>query len=295
MKDVKYINDKLFVVLHYGDLTMGAEAIYRVENQRPTQIVQGKEITNFDVDGDNLYYTDFRFMSQASGNLYKVNIQRGDTEKLGDPEYTYGVFRLVDENGISYSGDVSFNLRDGFIFTLGYQEDNQEDKPGVYKISVADGNHQKLAGSAKTFWLVGRDVYYIDLTTGNLARVDWDGNNHETLVSRKVLDIKFHDGSIYYIASKDRNTGFPLGQLYKYSLAAGRETKLNDKMVSQFYAGRVGVFYKAEGYDLGLYKIAADGSSICITDDSVENVLMTDAGPVYTLRYEKGVYTVTLP
>jgi len=292
--DVKYINDELYVVLHYGDLTMGAEKIYRVENHQLTQVGHGKQITNYDAEGDNLYYTDFRFMSNAAGNLYKVNLQTGATENLGDQEYTYGVFRSIDNDGISYSGSVPFYVQDNFIFTLGYQESNQEDKPGVYKISAADGSHYKLAGPVRTFWLVDQAIYYIDLITGNLARVDWEGNNRETLVSRKVLDVKFHDGSIYYTASKDGNTNFPLGHLYKYSLADGRETKLSDKLVSEFYVGRAGVYYKAEGYDLGLYKIEADGRSICITDDSVDSVLMTDAGLVYTLRYESGVYTVPL-
>lgn len=61
--------------------------------------------------------------------------------------------------------------------------------------------------------------------------------------------------------------------------------------ISEFFVGNAGAYYKAECYDLGLYKIDAIGRSVCLIDDSIFSALLTDLGMVYTLDYQEGIYT----
>ncbi|MDD4753069.1 MAG: DUF5050 domain-containing protein, partial [Desulfitobacteriaceae bacterium] len=130
-----------------------------------------------------------------------------------------------------------------------------------------------------------------DLETGYLVRVDLEGNNKKTLVEKRIINIKFYNGNIYYTAIKENDKNAELGKLYKYNLISGQETKLSDKSVSSFFVGSAGVFYQAEGYDLGLYKFEENGRSLSIVDDTVYSALLTDTGMVYTLRYKDGVFT----
>jgi hypothetical protein len=159
-----------------------------------------------------------------------------------------------------------------------------------------DGTYQKkLTLPAKRFWLVNEEIYYTDSANGTLIRVDLEGNNETTLVNERVIDVKFFDGNIYYTASKTNNDDVRLGRLYKYNIASGQEIQLSDNLVSEFFVGKAGVYYNAEGYDLGLYKIdSTEGTekSTCLEDDSLYSALLTDTGIVYTLRYEDGVYFV---
>ncbi|MDD2497808.1 MAG: DUF5050 domain-containing protein [Desulfitobacteriaceae bacterium] len=173
----------------------------------------------------------------------------------------------------------------------GYRETDQKDKSSVYRINLEDKTPTRLTPPVRDFWLVEDDIYYIDLETGYLVRVDLEGNNKKTLVEKRIINIKFYNGNIYYTAIKENDKNAELGKLYKYNLISGQETKLSDKSVSSFFVGSAGVFYQAEGYDLGLYKFEENGRSLSIVDDTVYSALLTDTGMVYTLRYKDGVFT----
>ena len=135
--------------------------------------------------------------------------------------------------------------------------------------------------------LADKHIYYIDLSTGYLVRMDLAGNYKEALVDKAVKSIRFFNESIYFTADKDSGTGTGL---YQYHLPGGQITELSNKPVSEFFVGTAGVYYIAEGYDLGLYKVGADGQSICLVDDSIYTALFTETGLLYTLRYLEGIY-----
>lgn len=288
---MEYVNNDFYIVLHSGDSTMGSENVYKLENGLLKEIAGAKSFINFDTAGEYFYYTDFRPMF-FNDNLVRVNMKTGEKETLGEKDFTYGISRTLEQDKSSYSGNSSFYIKDTYIYTLGYKESDQKDKSSVYKISLDGKNQTKLTLPVKTFWLLDNKIYYTDLSTGYLVIVDLEGNNKKILVSKRVIDVKFFDGNIYYLASNDNGTNVRLGKLYKYNLASGQEVKLSDKSVSEFFVGKSGVYYKSEAYDLGLYKIDAKGKSLCLVDDSVYSSLFTDTGMVYTLRYIEGIYTV---
>lgn len=293
LADMKFINDEFYVVLHSGDLTMGSEDLYKLENGVLKEITGVKEFISFDVEGKFLYYTDFHPILYCTENLFRMNMETGEKQTLAEKEFTYGISRTVHEQGgTSYTASNSFYIKDGYVYVLGYKENDPGDKASVYKISLDGQTKNKLTPPVKTFWLVDQAIYYLDSSTGYLATVDLEGNNKKTLVDKSILDLKFFDGNIYYTVGKDTGTGARLGKLYKYNLSSGQEIKLSNQSVSEFLIGKTGIYYKAEGYDLGLYKIGANGQSICLVDDTISSFLLTDSGVVYTMRYMEGIYTV---
>lgn len=288
---VKYLDDQLYVVLHRGDLTMGYDTVYRLENGDLKEVASGKNIVQWDSLDDEFYYLDFSFMGDPANNLYKVNLTSGEKENLGDPEFTYGIFRKVAADGsISYSTGEAFYLADDFIYTLGYEENDLEDKPAVYKISISGRDHVKLTLPAKTFWLVDKEIYYLDLATSYLVKTDLEGSKREILVDQPVTAVEIAAGSIYYTVTTG-NSDYTLGKLYKYDLSNGEAVQLSEQTVSQFYVGKTGIYYISEGYDLGLYKVGADGKSTCLVKDCVDLIELTPEGLIYTLRYKEGLYT----
>ncbi|KAF1085026.1 hypothetical protein SPSYN_01162 [Sporotomaculum syntrophicum] len=289
--DIVYTNKDFYIILHSGDLTMGSETLYKLENGRLKEIAGAKGFIKFAVAGDYLYYEDFTPMFNAADNLYQVNIQTGEKKNLGEKDFAYGILRTIDDKGTGYSGRSSFYVQDGYIYTLGYQESDEADKCSVYKLSLNNQTQIKLTPPAREFWLVDNSIYYIDLSTGYLARVDLTGNNHQILADQGIIDLKFYNENIYYTAVNNSNANARSGKLYKYNIPGEQTTQLSEQSVSEFFVGKAGIYYKAEDYNLGLYKIDIKGQNLCLVGDSIDTCLYTDAGMVYTLRYIEGVYT----
>jgi hypothetical protein len=266
------------------------ENLYKLENGELKEIADGKSFTHFDVAGDYLYFTVFHPMANWANNLFRINLITGEKENLGDPEFTYGILRKAHDDGsVSYSGE-SLYLDEENIYTLGHKESDPLDQSSVYKISRDGTVQEKITPPAQRFWLVNKKVYYEDSTTGCLVQTDLEGNNRKTITDKRVIDVKFFNGNIYYTAAKEDRGNLRLGELYKYNIAEDREIKLSDKPVHDFYVGKAGVYYNGAGYELGLYKINAQGKNTCLVEDSLYTTLLTDSGIVYTLRYEDGIY-----
>ena len=116
---------------------------------------------------------------------------------------------------------------------------------------------------AKNFWLVDKEIYYIDLATSYLVKTDLEGHKQEILVEQPVNAAEIVEGSIYYTVQTS-NSDFTLGKLYKFDLSDGKNVQLSEQSVSQFYVGKTGIYYISEGYDLGLYKVGADGKILVL-------------------------------
>ncbi|NMA14461.1 MAG: DUF5050 domain-containing protein [Clostridia bacterium] len=291
LANMEYLNNDFYIILHSGDLTMGWERLYKLEDGSLKEITGAKSFISLARAGDCIYYTDFHPMGW-SNNLYQVDLKTGEEKAIGDPDFTYGISRRIyDDGSVSYGKNSDIQIRDDYLYTVGYRETDQKDKSSVYTINLKDKTPTRVTPPVRDFWLVEDNIYYIDLETGYLVRVDLEGNNKMTLVEKRIINIKFYNENIYYTAIKENDRNAELGKLYKYNLISGQETKLSDKSVSSFFVGRAGVFYQAEGYDLGLYKINESGRSLSIVDDSIYSTLLTDSGMVYTLHYRDGVFT----
>ncbi len=291
LADVTYVDNELYINLHYGDLTMGAETLYKVDQAQGSlqEVMRTKSLIEFAKDGDYIYFTDFMFMSGPADNLYRLNTKTVERTPIGESGFVYGVHRTIENGGVGYSSSGALYVRDGYLYTLGYKESDLTDESAVYKINLADRTQVKLTSPTKQFWMVNDRIYYIDASSGYLKSVDSEGGNQQTLVERKVLHVEFYNGEIYYSANAN-GAGSNLGSLYRYNIANEQEVRLSDKSISSFYAGKAGVYYSSNGYEPGLYKIDEGGHNVSLVKDRIDRAILTDAGMVYTLVYEEGIY-----
>jgi len=289
LADVMKLDNELYVNLHYGDLTMGSETLYKVEQGALKEVLGAKELIDLAKDGEHIYFTDFRFMGHAADNLYLLDPATGEERFVGEEGYVYGVHREIREDSVSYGASGSLYIKDGYLYTSAFKESDQQDRGAVYRIDPKNGSQVKLTSPAKQFWMVGEHIYYIDAVTGYLKQASVDGTNDRTLAARKAGYAQVYNGNLYYLAVTGGRFA-NVGELYKYNIASGQETKLSDKSISSFYAGPTGVYYMSNGYEPGLYKIDAAGRNVALVKDNIAQAQLTDTGLMYTLVYKEGVY-----
>lgn len=286
LSDVMYIDNQLYINLHYGDMTMGSEQLYRVDSGILKPIVRTKSLIGYAQAGEHLYVTEFSPMGNAADNLKRVNLQSGEQEWIGEPGNTYGINRNVREDGaVSYGINETLTIKDGYLYTLGYKESDLEDKSAVYKINLAAQTQVKLTASARQFWIEQNQIYYIESESGHLKSIDINGENVQPLTERNVVKAKLYNGYIYYTAVTNGKS-----LLYQYDISKKQEIQLSNTSVHSFYAGEAGVYYVSQGYDLGLYKVDTDDREVRLIQDSIDSAKLTGSGILYTLVYEEGIY-----
>ncbi|WP_274364139.1 DUF5050 domain-containing protein [Paenibacillus thermotolerans] len=290
--DVLHLDDELYVTLHNGELIMGHEGLLKVENGALKEVLSGKSLMNFAKAGANIYFTDFLFMSGPANNLFQVDTKTKNVTLIAQNGYAYGIDRTINENGGgSYTGRGGLYVKDGYLYTLGYNETDPKDESSVYKINLADRTHVKLTSAADDFWMAENQIFYIDASSGYLKSVELDGGNDRVLIERKVSNVTFHNGDLYYSAAAN-SANTTISELYRYRIAAEKEVKLieSGKHIRSFFVGDSGVYFVADGYEPGLYKIDTDGRIVSLVTDHIDKAILTDAGMIYTMTYQDGVY-----
>jgi len=290
--DIRYVDESLYIILHTGDLTMGGETLYRVENGALEEMANAKSIINFVKDGQYLYMTDFRYMFDMRNNLSRVDTATGEETVFGQPDYAYAIHSETrDDGGSSHASSKALYVKDGYLYTLGYKETDPKDVSAVYRINLQDQSQVKLTGPANDFWMENGVIYYTDPNDGKLKAVDADGGEVRTVIDKRVLNVQFHNGSIYYTVNANHHEYEP-GVLYQHIIAWGLNKKRSEQPVTSYDAGDSGIYYVTSGYEPGLYRIGQDGSSARLVKDNVAGVTMTESGMVYTLVYEEGIFSI---
>lgn len=291
LQSVSMIDNELYVNLHKGDLTIGSDTMYRVQNGALKEVTGAHSMIGPVKSGDFLYHADFSVMASAVNNLSRVNLKTGERKAIGQSDFAYGITRKQDaQGGTSFGVNHSMYVKGGFVYVLGYKESDPKDEGSVYKVNPSDQTQVKLTPAAGPFWMVDNQIFYVDGATGYLAKTDVNGAQPKTVISRKVLNAQLLDGSLYY-TSNAAGSSYDPGVLYQYDFATGKETKRSDKPVSSYYIGKTGIYYVSGGYDPGIYKIGAKGSTRLVSD-RIQTAKLTDEGMVYTLTYKEGVYSV---
>lgn len=290
--DVRYIDKEWYVILHTGDLTMGGESIYAIENGVLRELVSGKSFITFEKYGAYLYAQDYNFMRDSTQNIAKIDIKTGQATVIGQPDFTYGVYREITAESTSYNySQSSFYMKDDYLYTIGYQESDPKDMAAVYQINMKDQSQKKLTDATKRFWLIEDKFYYIDAASGTLKMLDTALGDVKTIVDQKVLNVSLHQGSFYYTVNA-KAEAYEAGMLYEYQLASGLNKKRSEHYVSNYYLGSSGTYYTVDGYEPGLYRINLDGSSTRVVKGNIKAVIVKEDGVAYTLTYESGIYTV---
>lgn len=291
LERILIIDKELYVNLHSGDNTMGSETLYRVDKGALMEVTSAKSLIGPVKSGDFLYHADFNFMGKTDNNLGRVNLKTGEYKTFGQDDFVYAINRKQDAGGgTSYNANGAMYVKGGYVYVLGYKDSDPKDEGSVYKINPADKTQVKITPAAGPFWIVDDQVYYVDSATGYLAKTDVNGSQPKTVVSRKVMNAELLNGSLYYTSNVTGSSSDP-GVLYQYDLKNGKETQRSDKPVSSYYIGKDGIYYLTNGYDPGMYKIDAKGSTRLVSDQ-VQTAKLADEGMVYTLTYKEGVYSV---
>ena len=231
-------------------------------------------------------------MSDSTQNIAKIDIKTGQVTAIGQPDYTYGVYREITEEGTSFNDSrQSLYVKGDYLYTIGYKDNDLKDTSAVYKINLKDQSQTKLTDATKQFWLIEDKIYYIDAALGTLKMLDTAQGGIKTVVDQKVLNVRLHQGSFYYTVNLKANA-YEAGVLYEYQIASGRNNKRSEHAVSTYYVGTSRTYYTLDGYDPGLYRINPDGSSTRLVKGNIRAVIVKEDGVAYTLTYESGIYTV---
>ncbi|MFC4101485.1 DUF5050 domain-containing protein [Paenibacillus xanthanilyticus] len=290
--DIKQMDGELYVVLHVGDLTMGTEALYKVENGALKKAASAKSFSGYAKSGSFLYMTDFTPMFNVANNLYRIDLAKGTSERIGTQGYAYGVRLSVSPGGgVGFSTVDTLYVKSGSLFVLGYNEQDPNDRGAVYRINPADNSQIRVTAPASKFWLKDDRIVYVNDETGYLESVKLDGTEKRTLVQRKASHVTLVEDELYYMELANDNP-FDVGHVYRYRLADGKETKLSDHTAVSYSAGKNGVYYWSDGYQPGIYRVESDGRNTRLIADSVVSVVPTEQGLLYTLAYQKGVFAV---
>lgn len=289
--EIRSIDNELYIILHVGDLTMGGESLYKIENGFLTEISSAESFINYIKTDLGIITSEFSPMGPSSQNLNLIDPVTGESSAFGQTGYTYGLNRHISEESSGYSYSSGMFEKDGYLYLVGYKDDDLKETGSIYKINLADRTQTKLVSSVESFWLENNRIYYFDSRTGYLNSVGLDGTNNVTLVKRKVLLTHFYNGSIYYTAASNADEVSFQGQLYRYNLKTGQETKLSDQPVHSLFSGKTGFYYVSDGISPGIYKIGADAKSIRLVKDRIHSAILTDSGLIYTLLYSEGIYT----
>jgi len=294
LTDVWKSDNELFVNLHVGDLTMGGDMLYRVKNGALQEVLSAKSLAGLASDREALYYTDFRFMTEVANNLSRFNMTTGEKELLGEPGYAYGVARSVEENGgVGYRTDSSLVLKNGALYTIGFNDSDPKDPNSVYQIDTTGRAHVKLAAGASQFWVIGEQLYYLEDSSGHLMRTGLNGGKPAVaLSSRNISQIRMYENVFYYTSASGTDM-----ELFRFDPATGQEKRLaalapGATADTTFEVSKSGVYYVSHGYEPGIYHIAADGKQRRLSKDAVDQYVLTDSGMIYTLIYKEGVYSV---
>lgn len=294
LSDVRKWDNELFVNLHVGDLTMGGDTLYRVKNGALQEVLSAKDFVGAVKDRDTLYYTDFRFMTEMANNLSRLDLNTGEKSLLGEPGYAYGIARSVEKNeGVGFRSDSTLALKDGALYAIGFKDSDLKDPNAVYRIDTTGRTHVKLATGARQFWLIGDRIYYWDGSSGRLMQTGLEGGETANAVSsRRISQIRLFENVFYYKASNGNEL-----ELFRLDPATGKETSLaplapGATADTTFEVNKSGVYYVSQGYEPGIYHIAADGKQRRLTKDNIDQSLLTESGMLYTLVYKEGVYSV---
>lgn len=288
------LDGELYVKLHFGDLTMGYDGLYRLEQGILKEVAGAKSFINIEKAGNSLIYTDFAPMVFSADNLKRVDLETGEVNTLGESGYVYGIIREISDLSTSYTGDEKLFIKDHALYTIAYKEEDLEDAGAVYRLDLENNTQKKLTGPTRQYELINDHIYYVDAETGYLKRVDLNGEHEQTLSSKHVIEIQ-PGGEYVYFTAYEKGTSaeaaVEYGSLYRYDLSSGQEQKVSERIVHSFYVGQSGVYYKSDGYEMGLYQVESSGNNTLVNNDRIDSAMMTDEGLIYTLTYEEGVYS----
>ncbi|MEG1500335.1 MAG: stalk domain-containing protein, partial [Clostridiales bacterium] len=215
LSSIKIYEGKIYLVAHYGDLIMGGESIFRVENGGLRELAQCKNMIDFFVVNNQLYYTDFESRDQNT-NFFVVDMSSGAAKSLGQKGNIYDINYRHDESQNTWESRSSMKFYQDNLYIMNYKGQANDlgmpinslvDKGYIVdKISLNDDTVSVLPMKVESFDIVDGLIYYIDANNGFLKSADLDGQQQKTIVQQRVEQLLFTPEYIYYTIKGKANS-----------------------------------------------------------------------------------------
>ncbi len=173
-------------------------------------------------------------------------------------------------------------VKDGYLYTMLYQESAEKDNRNVVKINTADNSQTVLPIEVNKFWLVSDGIVYVDFSTGKLMKSDFDGQNAKVLVDKKIDLIKAYGDHIYDTVEDEAG-------IYHTDAVAEKTEKLSNIVVNDILLNQSGCYFINYTYEAGIFKISGSGA-VKIADGFVQWYINTDGGILYNKRGSTEMY-----
>ena len=215
-----------------------------------------------------IYYLKESYGYQVDGELYRINIENGNKERISDDaacyinvieDWVYYVNTEESENGIYWEGPI-------------------------YKIKVDGTNRIKLNTDDSTFVNVVDDMIYYANVADNytIYSMKTDGTQVTKLNDDRSWSLNVTDNWIYYTSNRE---------IYKMKLDGSNKSLILSDNVSGTHVTGNYIFYY-QGDEGSLFRINLDGSEKTqITEDVTSNFSVLDNHIYYSIKevaYEDG-------
>lgn len=268
---LKTDNGKVLLSYHTGGAVMGADHLIRLQ--------EDGSFEELDVGYAALrLYDDYHVRVNQRFPATQNNLQirktgESDYQRVGNPDYVYGLVRTVHEDGaMSWKPSDDLYLMKDEIYVLGYKGIEDPASPmGIYRVNIHTNVTERVCDEpAASFKIIDDMIYFTDLKDC-LYRIPIAGSRAERLTEEPVGHYDAFNGKIYY-SLKSRND-----QLYIY----GEEDSVNPE-------GKLKSLEKQSGYMVAIFDKAGKSQyKMIILDDSGEAVYKTMEN-VLLVRIEKG-------
>jgi hypothetical protein len=142
----------------------------------------------------------------SNNNLMIKKNSESKFVKIGNPEFTYGLFIKHESTQTSAHSNNDLCLIDGDIYVLGYEglpDDPKAGTTGIYKVNVETNKTSRLCSEeAESFKIVADMIYFLD-GDSRLYRVPLTGGKAEIVVDKPVDFYQILNENIFYSLTED--------------------------------------------------------------------------------------------
>ena len=197
-------DNQAFLKYHTGGATMGSDHLIQL-NDDATTLEVDNGYSSLKIYDDYTVRVEQGFPPSNNNLMLKKNSEFKFV-KIGNPEFTYGLFIKHESTQTSAQSNNDLYLIDGDIYVLGYEgqpDDLAAGTTGIYKVNVETNITSRLCREeAESFKIVEDMVYFLD---GNrwLYRVPLTGGKAEIVVDKPVDFYQILNENIFYSLTED--------------------------------------------------------------------------------------------
>ena len=182
LKTIVTSSTKMYLIddnIYYRNDENGENKVYKIDiNGKNEAVVVNKYVSNFQVDDENIYYSDNDL------KLYKMNLKNSEEKEVSD-KITTRYFQVIDK----------------WIYFI----DDSQNRLSKIKI---DGKEILVISdkiNSEIFSIKDDKIYYLDSNSHKICRMKTDGTDIKELVdlgTSQITRINIAQNNIYYLGSR---------------------------------------------------------------------------------------------